>query len=214
MTLGSGNMQLAVELPAGEDLNEWLAVNTIEFYNEINVLYGILTEFCTAESCPTMSAGPKYEYLWADGHNVKTPLKVSAQEYIDFLMTWVENQLNNEKIFPCAFGVPFPKNFMNIIKVIFKRLFRVYAHIYHTHFQHIMLLSAETHLNTCFKHFIYFIDQFTLVDAKELAPLAELIQQFKERKIEAEKSPTMKKFYQAPSGSSSGSSQQPPAGKY
>lgn len=47
MTLGSGNMQLAVELPAGEDLNEWLAVNTIEFYNEINVLYGILMEFCT-----------------------------------------------------------------------------------------------------------------------------------------------------------------------
>ena len=34
MTLGSGNMQLAVELPAGEDFNEWLAVNTIEFYNE------------------------------------------------------------------------------------------------------------------------------------------------------------------------------------
>ena len=67
MTLGSGDMQVAVELPAGEDLNEWLAVNTIEFYNEINVLYGILTEFCTAESCPTMSAGPKYEYLWADG---------------------------------------------------------------------------------------------------------------------------------------------------
>ena len=77
--------------------------------------------------------------------------------------------------------MPFPKNFMNIIKVVFKRLFRVYAHIYHTHFQHVMLLSAETHLNTCFKHFIYFIDQFDLVDAKELAPLAELIQQFKER---------------------------------
>jgi MOB kinase activator 1 len=86
-------------LPAGEDLNEWLAVNTIEFYNEINVLYGILMEFCTTDSCPTMSAGPKYEYLWADGHNVKTPLKVSAGEYIEFLMTWVENQLNNEKIF-------------------------------------------------------------------------------------------------------------------
>ena len=91
MTMKIGNIQLAVELPAGEDLNEWLAVNTIEFYNEINILYGILTEFCNSESCPTMSAGPKYEYLWADGHNVKTPLKVSAAEYIDFLMTWVEN---------------------------------------------------------------------------------------------------------------------------
>ena len=123
-----------------------------------------------------MSAGPKYEYLWADGHNIKTPLKVSASEYIDFLMTWVDNQLSNEKIFPCQIGVGFPKNFINIIRVIFKRLFRVYAHIYHTHFNHIMILAAESHLNTCFKHFIFFIDQFKLVDAKELAPLAELIQ--------------------------------------
>ncbi len=46
MTLGSGNMNLAVELPHGEgniiisDLFEWLAVNTIEFYNEISLLYG------------------------------------------------------------------------------------------------------------------------------------------------------------------------------
>jgi len=60
MTLGMGNMQVAVEVPKGEDLNEWLAVNTIEFYNEISILYGILVEFCTTESCPIMSAGPKY----------------------------------------------------------------------------------------------------------------------------------------------------------
>lgn len=44
MTLGSGNMSLAVELPNGEELNEWLAVNTIEFYNEISILYGALME--------------------------------------------------------------------------------------------------------------------------------------------------------------------------
>jgi MOB kinase activator 1 len=181
MTLGSGNLELAVELPQGEDLNEWLAVNTIEFYNEINLLYGTLTEFCTPESCPVMSAGPKYEYLWADGQNVKTPLKVSAAEYIDYLMTWVESQLNNDALFPTQSGVAFPRNFLNVVKVIFKRLFRVYAHIYHTHFQHIMSLGMEYHLNTCFKHFIFFIDRFRLVDAKELAPLAELIQQFKER---------------------------------
>ena len=91
MTLGSGNIAAAVVLPSGEDLEEWFAVNTIEFYNEINLLYGVLAEFCTIEICPLMSAGPKYEYLWADGANVKTPLKVSASEYIDFLMAWVEN---------------------------------------------------------------------------------------------------------------------------
>lgn len=118
MTLGSGNLEIAVELPEGEDLNEWLAVNTIEFYNDsnlillyhkkhfliVNLLYGMLVEFCTTESCPVMSAGPKYEYLWADGTNVRTPLKVSASEYIEYLMTWVENQLNNETIFPSVVG--------------------------------------------------------------------------------------------------------------
>lgn len=125
MTLGSGNMIVAVELPGGEDLNEWLAINTIEFYNEISLLYGIILEFCTQDDCPIMSAGPKYEYLWADGQSVKTPLKVSAQEYIDYLMSWVENQLNNEHMFPCQIGVPFPRNFISTIRVIFKRLFRV-----------------------------------------------------------------------------------------
>ena len=184
MTLGSGNIDLAVELPKGEDLNEWLAVNTIEFYNDINLLYGMLIEFCTKKSCPVMSAGPKYEYLWADGTNVKAPLKVSASEYIEYLMTWVENQLNNESIFPSAIGVPFPKHFVSIVKVIFKRLFRVYAHIYYTHFPHIVMLGCQYHLNTCFKHFIFFIDRFNLVEPKELAPLAELIQKFKERRNE------------------------------
>lgn len=47
MTLGSGNMRLAVELPQGEEKNEWLAVNSIEFYNEISILYGTLMEVIT-----------------------------------------------------------------------------------------------------------------------------------------------------------------------
>ena len=32
----------------GEDENEWLAVNTVDFFNEINLLYGVIAEFCTA----------------------------------------------------------------------------------------------------------------------------------------------------------------------
>jgi len=36
-------------------------------------------------------------------------------------------------------------------------------------------LGEEAHLNTCFKHFYYFITEFSLVDKKELLPLQELI---------------------------------------
>ena len=58
-TLGQGKVREAVRLPAGEDLNEWLAVNTVDFYNAISVLYSTLDEYCAASSCPIMSAGPK-----------------------------------------------------------------------------------------------------------------------------------------------------------
>lgn len=30
----------------------------VDFFNQINMLYGTITEFCTPEECPVMSAGP------------------------------------------------------------------------------------------------------------------------------------------------------------
>ena len=78
-------------------------------------------------------------------------------------------------------AVPFPRSFIASVKVIFKRLFRVYAHIYYSHFEKIVALAAEAHLNTCFKHFIFFVLEFELVDAKELQPLAHLIESFAKR---------------------------------
>ncbi|XP_009955700.1 PREDICTED: MOB kinase activator 1A-like, partial [Leptosomus discolor] len=157
-TLGSGNLRQAVMLPEGEDLNEWIAVNTVDFFNQINMLYGTITEFCTEASCPVMSAGPRYEYHWADGTNIKKPIKCSAPKYIDYLMTWVQDQLDDETL------------------PILKRLFRVYAHIYHQHFDSVMRLQEEAHLNTSFKHFIFFVQEFNLIDRRELAPLQELIE--------------------------------------
>jgi len=174
-TVGSGNMRHAVVLPKGEELNEWLAVNSVDFFNEISTCYALLTEFCTKASCPVMNAGPNYEYLWADGVKVKTPIKVSAPDYVDLLMSWVESQLNDETIFPLQQGNAFPKNFPAIISVIFKRLFRVYAHIYHCHIDKIVSLGVKAHLNTSFKHFVYFVDEFKLVDPKEMEPLKEVI---------------------------------------
>lgn len=174
--MGSGNLKEAVKLPPGEDGNEWLAVNTVDFFNQVNLLYGTLTEFCTPVSCPTMTAGPKFEYRWADGVQIKKPIEVSAPKYVEYLMDWIDVQLDDETIFPQKLGVAFPSNFHDVVRTIFKRLFRVYAHIYHSHFQKIVSLREEAHLNTCFKHFILFTCEFRLIDKAELAPLNELIE--------------------------------------
>ena len=69
---------------------------------------------------------------------------------------------------------PFPIDFKSHVKVIFKRLFRVYAHVYYSHFEEVTKMEAEAHLNTCFKHFIYFSLEFKLISKSELKPLAKV----------------------------------------
>mmetsp|Transcript_22458 Transcript_22458/g.36090 ORF Transcript_22458/g.36090 Transcript_22458/m.36090 type:complete len:207 (+) Transcript_22458:271-891(+) len=174
-------MKSAVRLPSGEELHEWLAVNTVDFFNEISLLYGSIGEFCTQKSCPCMCAG-NIKYAWMDGVKFTKPVECSAPEYVDYLLAWVEQQLNDESIFPLQAGAAFPKNFQDIIKNIFKRLFRVYAHIYHAHFKRIVALGAEAHLNTCFKHFLYFVIEFKLVRDKEMAPMKPLISKWIKKK--------------------------------
>uniref|UniRef100_A0A8C9FJ69 MOB kinase activator 1B n=1 Tax=Pavo cristatus TaxID=9049 RepID=A0A8C9FJ69_PAVCR len=170
-TLGSGNLRMAVMLPEGEDLNEWVAVNSkiAELIFNRGVLPG-----CVRNDSPVLRnvffllSQPRYEYHWADGTNIKKPIKCSAPKYIDYLMTWVQDQLDDETLFPSKIGVPFPKNFMSVAKTILKRLFRVYAHIYHQHFDPVIQLQEEAHLNTSFKHFIFFVQVNTRMACDKL----------------------------------------------
>ncbi|KAI9677706.1 MAG: Mitotic exit network component [Trizodia sp. TS-e1964] len=107
-TLGSGSLRKAVKLPEGEDLNEWLAVNVVDFYNQINLLYGSITEFCSPQSCPEMKATDEFEYLWQDSENFKRPTKMPAPEYIEHLMAWVQGNIDNEQMFPSRIGIQTP----------------------------------------------------------------------------------------------------------
>jgi len=174
-SLSSGiNLRSVVQLPEGEDLNDWIAVHVVDFFNRINLIYGTVSDFCTDESCPTMSGGPRFEYLWADGGKYKKPTPLPAPQYIALLMDWVESQINNETLFPVSTDVPFPKTFVPLCKKILTRLFRVFVHVYIHHFDRIVSIGAEPHVNTCYKHFYYFVREFDLVSSKELEPLKEM----------------------------------------
>ena len=156
-------------------------MNVVDFFNETNLLYGVISEFCTETTCPIMCAGPKYQYMWADA-SIKKPISVSAPRYVDYLMNWIQNQLDDERLFPTQIGKPFPDHFAEIVRNICRRLFRVYSHIYYCHFERMAALGAEPHLNTCFKHYMYFVHEFELIPKKEeMAPLQELIDKLFER---------------------------------
>lgn len=176
-SLNSGiKLSEVVKLPPGEELNDWIAVHVVDFFNRINLIYGTISEWCTETSCPTMSGGHKFEYLWADGAKYKKPTKLPAPQYISLLMDWIEAQINNESLFPVSTDVPFPKSFQPLCRKILTRLFRVFVHVYIHHFDRIVNIGAEPHVNTCYKHFYYFVTQFDLVNSKELEPLKEMTQ--------------------------------------
>ncbi|CAM9276902.1 unnamed protein product [Ectocarpus sp. 6 AP-2014] len=179
-TLGSGNMRLAVQLPPSEELNEWLAVNTVDFFNEVSLLYGIVADGAAQYDRPGEGFPPGFEYLWvpegAKGKGRKpAPQKCSAPQYVDHVMTWVEDQINKEDIFPTTPDATYPKDFKKTAMTIFKRLFRVFAIIYCSHFDNIEQLGAAAHLNTSFKHFIFFALEFDLLARKEMDPLEALV---------------------------------------
>ena len=176
-TLGNnGSLRDAVKLPKGEDELEWIAVNVVDFFNALVFLYDVVnTEHCTEKTCPTMCAGPKFEYRWMDGEEVMKPMECSAPVYCGYLFRWVEKQIDDEKIFPKKQGDAFPRDFKKRVKKIAARLFRVYAHLYHSHFKIICALQAEKHLNTIFKHFVYFAVEFSLISSEEMMPLRELV---------------------------------------
>jgi MOB kinase activator 1 len=112
----------------------------VDFFNHLNMLYGTITEFCTAQevclivglsfdhsdfetsaqlcllahgsfrTCSFMlwfefeSICTRYEYLWEDGVKYKRPTKLPAPEYVDALMNWAQNILDDENVFPSQIG--------------------------------------------------------------------------------------------------------------
>lgn len=123
---------------------------------------------------------------------------MSAPAYIEHLMSWVQSNIDNEQMFPsrtgmgfsstavacCLWltelvrpGVPFPKSFSSLLRQIFKRLYRAYAHIYCHHYPVVVHLGLEPHLNTSFKHYVLFIDEHRLANGKDFwGPLGDLVE--------------------------------------
>ena len=94
-------------------------------------------------------------------------------------MAMVNAKISNRDLF--AFDSKnenYAKDFRKHCQLIFKYLFRIYAHLYHSHFHQFVQLGAESHLNTCFRRFVVFGIQFEMVSKRELTPLAPLVKAF------------------------------------
>lgn len=172
--LVKGSFKTIVQLPKYVDYGEWVALTIFELFTNLNQFYGIIAEYVTPEDYPTMNAGPNTNYLWVDGNGQL--INLPAGSYIDYVLTWISNKLNDQSVFPTKNGGAFPPNFLKDCKNISRQMFRIFAHIYWNHFETFVHLSLEAHWNSFFCHFISFVKEFGLIDRSELVPLLPLIE--------------------------------------
>jgi MOB kinase activator 1 len=112
-----------------------------------------------------------HRYRWTDSGSGKTT-RVSSAEYVDFVLSWIDAQMDDPRIFPVSETEPFPADFQShYAKDMFKRMFRILAIVYSSHIDKIKSLDASAHLNTVFKHFLFFCLCFDLLEEQEMKAL-------------------------------------------
>ncbi len=202
-TLCKSDLRQLVRLPPNADTYEWIALNTIHFTRMCISIFDSYSMLCSPSrnsACTTMSASDT-EYLWKDHDQYPKPTSVPASTYIKLALREAEVTTDNPAIFPIDENDPFPVVFMPKVREIFKRLFRMFAHLYYGHYAEIKTLAAggtvtgvdpsvtasrrissDKHLNSCFKHFILFALEFQLLDDATLNPLQSFIHAIKQHK--------------------------------
>jgi MOB kinase activator 1 len=174
-------------------------VHAIDFYNDVSTIWAVMSTDPYLNSFRPGDGFPSgVEYRWSEttatagGHNSSAEaVSVSAPVYIDKVLDWIAEQMNDESKFPDdddedkALRVFQTPQFAALCGQIFRRLFRVYGIIYSSFFGTLEALEMAPHLNSCFKHFMFFCTEFGLLPEREIEPLEVLVK------------PIRKLYYQA-----------------
>mmetsp|Transcript_5459 Transcript_5459/g.6905 ORF Transcript_5459/g.6905 Transcript_5459/m.6905 type:complete len:303 (+) Transcript_5459:202-1110(+) len=208
-TLGSGNLLAIVEVPedmindsigaiadrepdmalpeleklaAVEAEKEWLAANTVDFFNEVSLLYGMVENFHHQSSriasyrelqeewktkkktirLPPFNKGFPEGFVHAslngDGDGIV---------YVNNVIVWLEDIIDNPGVFPELEDETFPDDFKTkYLPEMFKKMLRIFAIVYSVCWPIVVEYEADAHINTCFKHFYFFMKRYNLLKKK------------------------------------------------
>ncbi|KAJ8599090.1 hypothetical protein CTAYLR_008882 [Chrysophaeum taylorii] len=160
---------VAVKLPRGASANLWIDIHVVDFVNEVATVWSLVEKACeTRCRGAQMSAGARRAYDF-DGR------VVSAIEYARLALDEARDVIGDATVFPDDERAEYPAEFVIATRRIIRRLFHIYAHVYHTHFSALVALRCDQVVNELFRRFTLFALEFDLIDKYELEPLDELI---------------------------------------
>eukprot|EP01116_Phalansterium_solitarium_P018125 TRINITY_DN4684_c0_g1_i1.p1 TRINITY_DN4684_c0_g1~~TRINITY_DN4684_c0_g1_i1.p1 ORF type:complete len:289 (+),score=65.36 TRINITY_DN4684_c0_g1_i1:62-928(+) len=166
-----GDLKSAVKLPPNTELNDWLALNVVDFYNQINLVYGALVEHCSEEQCSHEAAGNRY----FDDTSREGPIEISPGKFVKHTMDWVRSLFESELVFPMKEGATFAPTFRLTVTSVCSRLMRVYVHFFTAHADDANALGIGSHVALMFEHFYNFVTAFDLVKPADMVPIKAVI---------------------------------------
>ncbi|OAQ67810.2 Mob1/phocein [Pochonia chlamydosporia 170] len=160
---------------------------------------------CNMSTCPKMSAGANRSYTWLNKNHEPVDLpaheymtlmqrwisgKIDDNSMFPSDPDGVSFALHQDYSTPAAAHLfpsdpseewpgsrsGFPKHFAATAQLIFRQIFRVYAHLYWNHFiDPFYHLNLEKQLNSCFSHFVLTATTLDMLRPEELEPMQYLI---------------------------------------
>uniref|UniRef100_A0A7S3NNQ6 Uncharacterized protein n=1 Tax=Aureoumbra lagunensis TaxID=44058 RepID=A0A7S3NNQ6_9STRA len=168
----------AIKLPRGASRELWIDIHFIDCINEIYSIWSLIQSQCENKcSDKQMRAGSRRNYTWVNHYDTSPKSQtITANAYANLSFEYAVHCIEDSNIFPIDEGSPYPEpEFDLVVKKVCTDIFRLYAHIYHCHFAHILEIRSNQLINDHFRRFVLFILEFKLVDRTELEPLEELI---------------------------------------
>ena len=181
--------------PESINMNEWIASHIIIFHNYCNselyvkhcsksltTMYDVKKEsteeeeaskgfLCNQYGCPSMTAGSKAEYLWADGKTVKQPTSIPAPKYIYHVLEWTSYELHESGAFPRKDNGPYSDHFLSVTaKRMLRRMFRIFAH-FQCHHAEGMGEEEGKLFKAYLRQLVGLVREYKLVDSKEASVL-------------------------------------------
>ena len=145
-----------------------------------------------------------HSFTWLNSR--REPVELPAYEYMTLMQRWISGKIDDTNNFPTdPSGVSyshnpaitttalsqltnpgepewigkrsgFPDKFVEVCQMIFRQMFRVYAHLYWAHFaEPFYHLNLEKQLNSCFSHFVLTATALDMLKPAELEPMQPLI---------------------------------------
>ena len=111
-TITKENIKSIVPLPCGVEFREWLATNTLAFYNHLKLVHDSINDHCNHLSCDALINNTTSLLPNLSSSNSNNNKKINKMtDYIDLALLEIQNHVTDESFLPTRYDSCFPKHF-------------------------------------------------------------------------------------------------------